>query len=116
HREEDRIDPQLVAHEQLDQVPVEMQDEIDQPRQHGSAGYREARVRGKRTSFQGTSARMATGRVEACAKPWPVLRASSATRTSASRSASAGEPLAVRSSAGASPGPSSTRSGTMPLP
>ena len=47
HREEDRIDPQLVAHEQLDQVPVEMQDEIDQPRQHGATGYREARVRGK---------------------------------------------------------------------
>ena len=40
HREQDRIDPQVITGQQLDQVSVEMQHEIDEPRQHGAGGYR----------------------------------------------------------------------------
>ena len=47
HGEEDRVDPQLVPGEQLHQVPVEMQNEVDEPRQHGAGGYGEGSWRAK---------------------------------------------------------------------
>ena len=52
HREQDRIDPQLIAGQQLEQVPIKMQDHVDEPRQHGRRGYREAPAAAKRRRWQ----------------------------------------------------------------
>ena len=124
HREQDRIDPQLIAGQQLEEVPIKMQDHVDEPREHvagediGKHPLRVSTARRRRLEAnpQGTSARMATGSAACCARAPRVFRVSSATRTSLSRSARGAEPLPASSSAGGAPGPSSTTSGTMPLP
>src|SRR6202050_744040 len=117
HGEQDRVDPKVEAREQLDQVAVEMQDEVDEPRQHGAGGYpvKRAAVRGRRCECYGTSARLTSIVPARPSRAW-LLSASSPTRTSASRTVRGGEPLTISSSAGASPAPPSRMSGTMPLP
>jgi hypothetical protein len=40
HRKEDRVYPEVVPRDQLDQMAIEMQHDIDEPRQHGAGGYR----------------------------------------------------------------------------